>query len=787
MDNGAVAAGNGPRHERKHAPQRRCVLVSAAVSVTVSAAPLFEWGAGVASSATDKDIWQTRGSGVSLAERPARAVLERHAGFRAARAIPAAKAFSVEAAFLCTRIMGNLQIVTTGLMAVSEGAPPLMGDRRLWCLEVRGEGARIGPPGFFSVAVRGADGQWRKRFSNARIREGWHHVVGAFDGQTVLLFLDGEPQDREFRPGQGRCGDGLFAPPGLSGVVPVLGDGSGSHNMGGYRAAGNGLDGEVALVRIRDASPSAEDVRSWRSAAMSAIPELKATPAPRTPPPKAPFKVLYSNDFTNLGIVSSFHPKGAAFERGDLRESVLEARGAAVHMLQPAHGQVPWWPSSIYSLATHHTWWAEHYGIPVEQQRIPAQHREIMAGWDSFADYLSACREAGQRAFVSMRLNDTHHLQHAAEPRCQTAYHSISRFYVEHPEYRLKGLGSGLDWARPEVRELMFAYIEEICNTYDLDGFELDFMRFPNFFRDAVPVEERVRLITGFVSRVSGVLGNRRGGDRKRWLCARVPGQLEQMSEVGISLPEMVDAGVDMVNLSASYFTGPYQEVRVVRGLLPDAAIYVEMCHTTLTGKVVNRKGGDNFTFLRTTDQQYYTAAHMAYEQGADGVSLFNFVYTREHGSNTAVRGPWSEPPFHILPHLKDPAWLARQSQWYVLANTWHVKPFPARSEPTEPLVCRLDMAPGGTHVENGVLRLLSKGIENTGKWTVLLNGEILQEVPTVAKPLPHPHDANLNLSGTYWCFALPRSIVRRGANHLVLVPRGETQAGIEYLDAVLP
>ena len=55
------------------------------------------------------------------------------------------------------------------------------------------------------------------------------------------------------------------------------------------------------------------------------------------------------------------------------------------------------------------------------------------------------------------------------------------------------------------------------------------------------------------------------------------------------------------------------------------------------------------------------------------------------------------------------------------------------------------------------------------------------------AEPLPHPHDANLNLSGTYWCFALPRSIVRRGANHLVLVPRGETQAGIEYLDAVLP
>lgn len=787
MDDSAAADGEGNRRERRSAMPGRCVLVSAAVSATACAAPLFEWGAGVASGVAGGDIWETRGVGVSLVDVPPRAVLECHAGFRAARAIPATRAFAVEAVFLCTRIMGNLQIVTTGLMAVSEDAPPLTGDRRLWCLEVRGEGARIGPPGFFSVAVRGADGQWRKRYSNARIREGWHHVVGAFDGQQVLLFLDGEPQVREFRPGEGRCEDGLLAPPGLSGVVPVLGDGSGGHGMGGYRSAGNGLDGQIALVRVMDGVPSAEDVKRWRLNALSVVPDLAATEAPRDPPEKAPFKVLYSNDFTNLGIVSPYHRKGSAFERGDLRESVLETKGAGVHMLQPAHGQVPWWPSEIYPLATHHAWWAEHYGVPVEEQRIPAQHREIMAGWDPFADYLSACREVGQRAFVSMRLNDTHHLQHAADARCQAGYHSISRFYVEHPEYRLKGLGSGLDWGRPEVREAMFGYIEEICKAYDLDGFELDFMRFPNFFRDDHPLDDRVRIITGFVSRVSGVLGNRRPGKRKRWLGARVPGRLEQMGEVGICLPKMVDAGVDMVNLSASFFTGPYHDVRAVRGLLPDAAIYVEMCHTTLTGSVVDAKGGDNFTFLRTTDQQYYTAAHMAYEQGADGVSLFNFVYTREHGSNTAVRGPWHEPPFHILPHLGDRVWLARQPQWYVLANTWGAKPFPSRVEPTEPLVCRLDMAPGSSHVADGVLRLLSKGTEPMGTWTVLLNGDVLPELPVVSKPLPHPYDANLNLSGTYLCFELPRRVVRRGANHLVLVPRGEARAAIDYLDAVLP
>ncbi|MBT3375258.1 MAG: hypothetical protein HN976_11045 [Lentisphaerae bacterium] len=769
------------------------LLGPTAVSAPTSTAPLFEWGAGAVPSSTGRDVWQKRGAGVSLTDSPPRAILECHAGFRAVNPIPPQETFSVEVIFRCRRTMGNLQIVTTGLMIPGKDAPAITGDRRQWCLEVRGEGDRIGPPGFFSIAVRGADGQWRKRFSNARIREEWHHVVGAFDGQSVLLFLDGEKQDREFQVGRSRSEDGLLKPTGLGGIVPVIGDGSGGDSMGGYRSAGNGLDGQVALLRIRKDVPTMADVRRWQSAAALALPELTATLPPRPPPAKAPFSVIYSNDFTNLGIVTPFHAKGAPFERDDLRQSVLETKGTGVHMLQPAHGQVPWWPSKIYPLTEHHAWWADRYGIPTEKQRIPAQHREIMAGWDPFADFLAACREAGQHAFISMRLNDTHHLQHADNPKCRTGYHSISRFYVENPEYRLKGVGSGLDWAQPEVRELIFAYIEEICTSYDLDGFELDFMRFPNFFRDSCPLDERVRIITGFVKRVSGVLGNRgfpgsrRGDTRKRWLCARVPGRLEQMAEVGICLPKLVDAGVDMVNLSASFFTGPYHDVGTVRNMLPDAAIYVEMCHTTLTGKVVNQRGGDNFTFLRTTDHQYYTAAHMAYEEGADGVSLFNFVYTREHGSNTEARGPWCEPPFHVLPRLGDPGWLARQPQWYVLANTWGVKPLPARSEATEPLVCRLEMAPNSHRMEDGVLRLLSKGTDAIGRWRVLFNGEILRGTSAVDRPLPHPHDANLNLNGSYVCFELPRSIVRRGANHLILIPREGTQADIDYLDVVLP
>ena len=57
----------------------------------------------------------------------------------------------------------------------------------------------------------------------------------------------------------------------------------------------------------------------------------------------------------------------------------------------------------------------------------------------------------------------------------------------------IAGCGTGHDWSIPEARAHKLAFIREICDHYDLAGFELDFMRFPFFFREQVPAAERVR------------------------------------------------------------------------------------------------------------------------------------------------------------------------------------------------------------------------------------------------------------------------------------------------------
>jgi len=117
-------------------------------------------------------------------------------------------------------------------------------------------------------------------------------------------------------------------------------------------------------------------------------------------------------------------------------------------------------------------------------------------------------------------------------------------------------------------------------------------------------------------------------------------------------------AGVDMFNLSGWYHATQQNDVAAVRELVPEAAIYLEMPHSA--GSLYfacGQSAYDTASFPRTSDIQFYTTAHKAYDDGTDGVSLFNFVYFRDHG--TAKCTVINELPFHVLDQITDRAWPA--------------------------------------------------------------------------------------------------------------------------------
>ena len=162
-------------------------------------------------------------------------------------------------------------------------------------------------------------------------------------------------------------------------------------------------------------------------------------------------------------------------------------------------------------------------------------------------------------------------------------------------------------------------------------------MRYPSYFRlGETTVDQRARIMTEFVARVRRVLDATARGGRHRWLCARVPSFLVAHDPLGIDLPAMVEAGLEMVDLSSYYFTIQQTDLPIVRKMVPNAAVYLEMTHSDYNGPSIPG-AYDSFPFVRTNDQQFYTGADLAYARGGDGVSLFNFVYYREHGTAGGV------------------------------------------------------------------------------------------------------------------------------------------------------
>jgi hypothetical protein len=508
---------------------------------------------------------------------------------------------------------------------------------------------------------------------------------------------------------------------------------------------------------------------------------------------KAPFRVLFSNDTTNIvSCVSPWHKKGEPFREKMLEATVDEVAGTGVeaHLLQPGLGWIPWWKSQVYPPEEHYRRFKERTGFDAD-----SFGKYVLAGGDMAAVFIARCRKRGQAPFISLRMNDGHHLENANEKNRGAVW--AGKFYVEHPEYRIgpdpaKWEQHVLNWAIPEVRAHKFAFIRELCENYDLDGFEMDFMRHYSFFQlDKTTSGQRRGIMAEFTRQVRALLDRTARDGRRRWLCARVPAYTAALDALGLDLPAMAGAGLDMVNVSASYFTQQQSDFAAIRRSVPQAAVYLEMCHSIWNGRKPVGKGYDTFPFRRATPEQYQTAAHLAYARGGDGVSAFNFVYYREHGG--PGRGPFAEPPFHVFKHLGDRQWLARQPQHWFLASGWgqpFVKPtpLPRRFTAGRTETFTLDLAPpAGGWKRAGRLRIQSEDSLGESRWTARLNGEPLAATDDVSEPYPNPYPPMLGKPDEMRAWTVPPTLLRDGPNKLEFTLAGGPRLTLAYLDLAMP
>jgi len=255
----------------------------------------------------------------------------------------------------------------------------------------------------------------------------------------------------------------------------------------------------------------------------------------------------------------------------------------------------------------------------------------------------------------------------------------------------------------------------------------------------------------------------------------------------GFDVARAVDAGVDILNCSGWYHSQPITDLAEIRRTAPGVALLQELTHsagTFMYDPKVSGYGTD--TFPRTSDEMFYTAAHLAYERGADGISLFNFVYYRMGHGNLSwlVR----EPPFHVLPKLRDRDWLARQPQLYWLA------PWAYGKQVQRPITVghsgeyRFDLAlPKSPLAPTARLRVICRQPLSDVRLAASVNGHPLESTRDLAPPLSYAYDAMLGAMEQRRAWVCPSGLLHNGLNIVrITVEKAMGSVTPEWLDLAI-
>ncbi len=248
----------------------------------------------------------------------------------------------------------------------------------------------------------------------------------------------------------------------------------------------------------------------------------------------------------------------------------------------------------------------------------------IAQGADCLKVNVDFAHQHGMESFWSMRMNDTHDAAH----RPDKPYLLYPPLKMEHPDWLVGdpikrspfGRWSSVDYARPEIRDLAFRYLEEVCRNYDVDGIELDYFRHLCYFKStafggAANDAERA-MLSEFMARVRAMteeVGMARG--RPILVAIRVPDSVEFCRDMGFDLQQWLQKGLlDMLITTCYFQLNPWQ-YSVDLGHRYGVTVYPCLSDSRVKGESRFRRG---------SPESYRGRAANAWLAGADGIHVFN-------------------------------------------------------------------------------------------------------------------------------------------------------------------
>ena len=241
---------------------------------------------------------------------------------------------------------------------------------------------------------------------------------------------------------------------------------------------------------------------------------------------------------------------------------------------------------------------------------------EIMIEWG---------KDHGREIFWSMRMNDRH------DSSSKNA-HLFCRWKKEHPELLMgqpkdrwpcgAGSWSALRYGRFEVREKMFAILEDVCTRYDVDGIELDFFRHPVYFIEAMegrPVPpEKMAAMTALWRRVRAMVdetARRRG--RPILIAIRIPDSLDYCRAMGLDVSRWLEEGLMDIVVGCGYFKLEPWENLAALGKKHNVPVYAALVRRRIEPNAPEPEGP-------TAIEIWRGEAMNAWKAGVNGIYTFN-------------------------------------------------------------------------------------------------------------------------------------------------------------------
>lgn len=239
-------------------------------------------------------------------------------------------------------------------------------------------------------------------------------------------------------------------------------------------------------------------------------------------------------------------------------------------------------------------------------------------GLNPYVIWLDELKRRGMQGWISMRMNDLHSVEDPDD-------FQHDRFWRENPQfwcapYMGDCYGFALDFAEKEVRDYKLRLVSEYLALFDFMGLELDFLRFPAYFkpghevRDAHFISEMLREIRNMTEEAAQKRGHRIK------LAARVPSTPDNALRIGLDvLAWQKEALLDEITVSNFWpCTDSDMPMELWRNLLGGHAVI--NAGLELWSATTEEKFGGNVGISSGFASQYL-------HRGADNIYLFNHMW----------------------------------------------------------------------------------------------------------------------------------------------------------------